>query len=82
MGKPLFLAVNKVDSDKQEAEAENFRQIGIREVFPVAAEHGRGIDELLDAVFAVLPKEESTTEDTEDTEPGMRKHSVLLRGFA
>jgi len=66
MGKPLFLAVNKVDSEKQEAEAENFRQIGIENVFPLAAEHGRGVDDLLDAVFAVLPKEEPTTEVTEE----------------
>ncbi len=67
LGKPLFLAVNKVDSEKQEAEAQNFRQIGIANVFPVAAEHGRGIDELLDAVFAVLPEERATTEDTDKT---------------
>src|SRR6267142_7016322 len=33
LGKPLFLAVNKVDNTKQEAEAENFRTLGIREVF-------------------------------------------------
>ena len=68
MGKPLFLAVNKVDSDKQEAEAENFRQIGIQNVFPLAAENGRGIPELLDAVFEVLPREELTAEDAEDAE--------------
>ncbi len=66
LGKPLFLAVNKVDSDKQEAEAENFRQIGIAELFPVAAEHGRGIDELLDAIFRMLPTKSETTEDTEE----------------
>ena len=74
LGKPLFLAVNKVDSDKQEAEAENFRQIGIENVFPVAAEHGRGVDDLLDAIFAELPQEKPAKEDTEehasDTEGG------------
>ncbi|HLK09194.1 MAG TPA: GTPase, partial [Candidatus Angelobacter sp.] len=31
LGKPLFLAVNKVDSPKQEAAAQNFRTLGIRE---------------------------------------------------
>ncbi len=66
LGKPLFLAVNKVDSEKQEAEAENFRQIGIENVFPIAAEQGRGVDELLDAVFEVLPRISLTTEDTEE----------------
>ncbi|HVP42967.1 MAG TPA: ribosome biogenesis GTPase Der [Terriglobales bacterium] len=78
LGKPLFLAVNKVDSDKQEAEAENFRQIGIENVFPVAAESGRGIPELLDAVFEVLPREEPTTEDTEDTQEEQKQAEIKV----
>ena len=68
-GKPLFLAVNKVDADKIEAEAEEFRRLGIRNLFPVSAEHGRGVAELLDAILEVLPEEqETTTEGTEDTD--------------
>jgi len=55
LGKPLFLAVNKVDSPKQEAAAQNFRTLGIREVFPIAAEHGLGTMELMDAIMAVVP---------------------------
>ena len=54
-GKPLFLAVNKVDSPKQEAEAENFRTLGIQRLFPVSAEHGTGTAELLEAVLHVVP---------------------------
>jgi GTPase len=49
-GKPLFLAVNKVETDALAAEAENFRKLGIADVFAVSAEHGRGIGELLDAI--------------------------------
>jgi len=68
-GKPLFLAVNKVDSDKQEAVAEEFRTLGIRNVFPVSAEHGRGVAELLDAVTEILPPAETkTAEEGEDAE--------------
>ena len=37
-------------------------------MFPVSAEHGRGSDELLDAVLEMLPPEEPTTESAEDTE--------------
>ena len=55
MGKPLFLAVNKVDTEKQEATAEEFRRLGIGNVFPVSAEHGRGVAELLDAIVEILP---------------------------
>src|SRR6185312_11625174 len=29
-------------------------RLGIRDIFPVSAEHGRGVDELLDAVIAEL----------------------------
>lgn len=57
-GKPLFLAVNKVDSTKQEGLAGDFHRLGIREICAISAEHGRGVDELLDSIVAVL---ESTT---------------------
>ena len=68
-GKPLFLAVNKVDSAKQESLEDDFHRLGIREIFPVSAEHGRGIDDLLDAVVAVLKANKLlTAEDTEGTE--------------
>lgn len=70
-GKPLFLAVNKVDSDKQEGEAEEFRRLGLHSLYPVSAEHGRGVAELLDAIVDVLPApsgESATTANTEDTE--------------
>jgi GTP-binding protein len=53
-GKPLFLALNKVDSPKQESLTQDFYRLGIRRIFPVSAEHGRGIDELLDAILATL----------------------------
>jgi len=58
MGKPLFLAVNKVDSDKQESLVGEFHELGIREVFPISAEHGRGTDDLLDALLPLLPAEQ------------------------
>jgi GTP-binding protein len=56
--KPLFLAVNKVDSTKLEAEAENFRTLGIANLFPVSAEHGTGTAELLDEILKVVPVSE------------------------
>jgi GTPase len=77
LGKPLFLAVNKVDSRQQEAEAENFRRLGISEVYPVSAEHGTGAAELLDAVLKVIPApaQEADTElereQSETVEPAI-----------
>ena len=57
-GKPVFLAVNKMDTDALLAGAENFRRLGFRNVLPISAEHGSGIGDLLDAVFEVLPDED------------------------
>jgi GTP-binding protein len=55
-GKPVFLAVNKMDTEAMLAGAENFRRLGFRNVLPISAEHGSGIGDLLDEVFAVLPE--------------------------
>ena len=67
-GKPLLLAVNKVDSEKQEALAGEFHGLGITNVFPISAEHGRGLDDLLDAIIQTFAEKTFTTEDTESTE--------------
>jgi GTPase len=78
-GKPVFLAVNKVEGEAMEMEAENFRRLGIRNVFPVSSEHGLGIGELLDAIADAIPEapaipppaepdEELEDEEAEDQE--------------
>ena len=54
-GKPVFLAVNKVEGEAMAAEAENFRRLGIRNVFPVSSEHGLGIGDLLDGLADAIP---------------------------
>ncbi|HKF47553.1 MAG TPA: ribosome biogenesis GTPase Der [Terracidiphilus sp.] len=60
--KPVFLAVNKVEGDAMAAEAENFRRLGIRQVYPVSAEHGLGIGDLLDAVAGAIPERQPVGE--------------------
>jgi GTP-binding protein len=64
-GKPLFLAVNKMDTAELLAGAENFRTLGFHNVLPVSAEHGTGIGDLLDEVFAALPPETVDEEPTD-----------------
>jgi len=64
-GKPVFLAVNKMDSVELLAGAENFRSLGFRNVMPVSAEHGTGVGDLLDEVFAALPVETVAEEPTD-----------------
>jgi GTPase len=63
--RPLFVAVNKVDSEKQSSLINDFHRLGVQKMFPISAEHGRGVDDLLDAVVEALPPEILTTEDTE-----------------
>ncbi len=65
--RPLFLAVNKVDSDKQSSLINDFHRLGVQKMFPISAEHGRGIDDLLDAVLESLPPDTSTPEAAENT---------------
>jgi GTP-binding protein len=54
-GKPVFLAVNKIDTEALLPSAENFRRLGFANVLAISAEHGSGIGDLLDQVFAALP---------------------------
>ena len=79
--RPLFLAVNKVDSEKQSSLIDDFHRLGIPKMFPISAEHGRGIDDLLDAVIAVLPAGESSASYAPAIEkaprPRSRKHLAL-----
>jgi GTP-binding protein len=69
-GKPLFLAVNKIDTEALDAGAENFRRLGIKNLVPISAEHGHNVGDLLDEVFAVLKfpeaPEEEVIEPTEE----------------
>ena len=54
-GKPLFLAVNKVEGEAMAMAAEDFRQLGIRNMFPISSEHGLGIGDLLEAIAEAIP---------------------------
>ena len=50
-----FLAVNKIDTEKMQAAAENFRRLGFKNIQAVSSEHGIGIGDLLEQVFEALP---------------------------
>jgi GTP-binding protein len=64
-GKPVFLAVNKMDTEAMFSAAENFRRLGFRNVLPISAEHGNGIGDLLDDVLAALPEPQEEIEEPE-----------------
>jgi GTP-binding protein len=58
-GRPVVVAVNKIDSARRESEASiaEVYRLGLKEVHTTSAEHGRGVADLLDVVIAGLPKE-------------------------
>jgi GTP-binding protein len=61
LGKPVSLAVNKIDTSARESLAHDFYSLGIRDIFPVSGEHGTGVDALVEHIAAGLP--ESTNEE-------------------
>jgi len=65
-GRPLALAVNKADTAQHGSLTADFHGLGIRNVFPVSAEHGLGVDELLDHVTAGFAKDRPSSIASED----------------
>lgn len=61
--RPILLAVNKVDAASQTALAADFYRLGFDPVYPVSAEQGQGIGDLLDAVIAAIPASDVAPED-------------------
>jgi GTP-binding protein len=65
LGKPVTLAVNKIDTAANEVLTHEFHGLGIADVFPISSEHRNGIEELLDHVtrdFTVSAEEEPVKE--------------------
>jgi len=56
---PILLVVNKVDAASQTPQAAEFHQLGFDPVYPISAEQGQGIGELLDAVASQVPDTEA-----------------------
>jgi GTP-binding protein len=76
-GKPLFLAVNKVEGEAMAMVAENFRQLGIRKMFPISSEHGLGIGDLLDAIAEAIPAPPEAVLTEEETQAAEEAEAAL-----
>lgn len=53
--KPVFFAVNKIDTQSKEAALYEFYALGLNEIFPLSTEHGLGLSELMDRVVSAFP---------------------------
>ena len=84
-GKTVLVAANKADSTSLENEGSEFFQFGFENVFPVSAEQGIGVGELLDGVVELLQPPADTDEADEPRElrlaivgrPNVGKSSLL-----
>jgi GTP-binding protein len=54
-GKKVLWAVNKIDNMSRESKALEFYSIGAKQIIPVSAITGLGIEDLMDAVISVIP---------------------------
>ena len=85
-GKPFVVAVNKIDSASQEVNAAVFHELGAP-IFPIAAEHGTGVDDLLDAALAEVEGAAVETDQHDDSivevaiigRPNVGKSTLLNR---
>lgn len=63
LDKPVILVANKIDGINADIATAEFHRLGIGEPVSIAATHGRGMNELLQRVSALLPEEEEPTEE-------------------
>ena len=80
-GKPFVVAVNKVDSPAQESQAADFHSLGAR-IFPIAAEHGTGVDDLLDYALEITSDRHGTSHahgGPADGEPEVTEIAIIGR---
>lgn len=75
--KTFFLAANKVDTREGKEGAEQFHELAVETVYPISAEHGTGVGELLAAVSARIP--ERLAGEEEEEEEGVPRIAVLGR---
>ena len=74
INKPVFYIINKVDGDRQEAEAGDFYSLGVNHIHTISAEHNRGVGDLMDEVLAALP-----CDRTKEVEEEITKIAVVGR---
>ena len=60
--KPVFFVVNKIDTPKAEPLVADFYRLGKDDLYPVSAEHGIGVSDLLDALYPLLPAADEAAE--------------------
>lgn len=80
IGKPLIVAVNKVDGSGQEQGVPEFYELGVEEVIPLSAIHGHGVEELLDRIVDSLSTSAKLVQDrVRESDEGILHIAVVGR---
>lgn len=79
LGKPVTLAVNKIDVDKRQVLASGFYELGFETVLSVSAEHRLGIEELLDHVTRDFTAVEPQNTEEQTGKPRPIRVSIIGR---
>jgi GTPase len=78
--KPSLLVVNKIDGPKQDMFALEFHTLGVDRLYPISAEHGRGVDILVETIEDEFPEAPSAIDPREKpTEDGPIKVALVGR---
>ena len=67
--KRFFLAANKVDTREGQESATQFHELSVGTVYPISAEHGTGVSDLLDAIIPLIPDSVPEEEGTDEYVP-------------
>lgn len=70
--KPVFVVVNKVDGQNEDLVLLDFHTLALGHPYGIAAAHGRGVTQLMDAVFALLPVQPRIEDLGESVETGIK----------
>ncbi len=63
------LVVNKTDRKDAEESVDEFWELGLERVLPMSAEHGDGVDDLIDAIAEIVPPEPAQEEEEDENAP-------------
>src|SRR5438067_4079040 len=85
VGRPTVVAVNKLDQASLDSQAAEFYALGFERLFCISSAHGRGVEEMLDVIIAMLPERNAERSAPPDLRvaligrPNVGKSSLLNR---
>ena len=72
VSKPVIFAVNKLDTLKKQENLYEFYSLGLERLYPLSAEHGVGLSEIMTEIVSTFPDEPQTDDQVEEEKPEER----------